>query len=289
MSNTFSYTDAFSRNIGWVTVEEQQILRKKKIAIAGMGGVGGVHLLTLARLGIGSFHIADMDVFELANFNRQAGASISTLNRPKAEVMAEMARDINPDLDIKIFSSGVSPDNLSEFLTGVDLYVDGLDFFVFSIRQATFAACSERAIPAITAAPLGMSAALLNFLPGKMTFEEYFGWGDLPDEEKGLRFLIGLAPAGLHFGYLVDPSAINLEEHRGPSTSMACQICAGMAATEALKILLKRGQALAAPYSLQFDAYRNKLARSWRPGGNDHFMQRIALSLARRRLSKIRG
>ena len=289
MSNTFSYTDAFSRNIGWVTVEEQQILRKKKIAIAGMGGVGGVHLLTLARLGIGSFHIADMDVFELANFNRQAGASISTLNRPKAEVMAEMARDINPDLDIKIFSSGVSPDNLSEFLTGVDLYVDGLDFFVFSIRQATFAACSERAIPAITAAPLGMSAALLNFLPGKMTFEEYFGWGDLPDEEKGLRFLIGLAPAGLHFGYLVDPSAINLEEHRGPSTSMACQICAGMAATEALKILLKRGQVLAAPYSLQFDAYRNKLARSWRPGGNDHFMQRIALSLARRRLSKIRG
>ena len=289
MSNTFSYTDAFSRNIGWVTVEEQQILRKKKIAIAGMGGVGGVHLLTLARLGIGSFHIADMDVFELANFNRQAGASISTLNRPKAEVMAEMARDINPDLDIKIFSSGVSPDNLSEFLTDVDLYVDGLDFFVFSIRQATFAACSERAIPAITAAPLGMSAALLNFLPGKMTFEEYFGWGDLPDEEKGLRFLIGLAPAGLHFGYLVDPSAINLEEHRGPSTSMACQICAGMAATEALKILLKRGQALAAPYSLQFDAYRNKLARSWRPGGNDHFMQRIALSLARRRLSKIRG
>ena len=289
MSNTFSYTDAFSRNIGWVTVEEQQILRKKKIAIAGMGGVGGVHLLTLARLGIGSFHIADMDVFELANFNRQAGASISTLNRPKAEVMAEMARDINPDLDIKIFSSGVSPDNLSEFLTDVDLYVDGLDFFVFSIRQATFAACSERAIPAITAAPLGMSAALLNFLPGKMTFEEYFGWGDLPDEEKGLRFLIGLAPAGLHFGYLVDPSAINLEEHRGPSTSMACQICAGMAATEALKILLKRGQVLAAPYSLQFDAYRNKLARSWRPGGNDHFMQRIALSLARRRLSKIRG
>ncbi len=286
---TFSYDNAFSRNIGWLTRQEQHVLSGKRVAIAGMGGVGGIHLLTLARLGIGSFHIADLDVFELANFNRQAGASMSTLNRPKAEVMSKMAKDINPDLDIKIFSSGVSPDNLPEFLTGVDLYVDGLDFFVFSIRQATFAACAERAIPAITAAPLGMGAALLNFLPGKMTFEEYFGWGNQPEEEKALRFLIGLAPAGLHFGYLVDPSAINLDEHRGPSTVMACQICAGMAATEALKILLKRGQVLAAPYSLQFDAYRNKLARSWRPGGNDHFMQRIALKIAKRRLSNLRG
>jgi molybdopterin/thiamine biosynthesis adenylyltransferase len=288
MSDTYSYDTAFSRNIGWVTRQEQHALRGKRVAIAGMGGVGGVHLLTLARLGIGSFHIADLDVFELANFNRQAGASISTLNRPKVEVMAEMAKDINPDLDIKIFSSGVSPDNLSEFLTGVDLYVDGLDFFVFSIRQAMFAACAEQGIPAVTAAPLGMGAALLNFLPGKMTFEEYFGWRNRPDEEKALRFLIGLAPAGLHFGYLADSSAVNLDERRGPSTAMACQICAGMAATEALKILLKRGQVLAAPYSLQFDAYRNKLARSWRPGGNNHPMQRIALRIAKHKLSKIR-
>lgn len=289
MSDTYSYDTAFSRNIGWVTRQEQHALREKRVAIAGMGGVGGVHLLTLARLGIGSFHIADLDVFELANFNRQAGASMSTLNRPKVEVMAKMAKDINPDLDIKIFSSGVSPDNLSEFLAGVDLYVDGLDFFVFSIRQATFAACAAQGIPATTAAPLGMGAALLNFLPGKMTFEEYFGWGDKSDEEKALRFLIGLAPAGLHFGYLADPSAVNLDERRGPSTAMACQICAGMAATEALKILLKRGRVLAAPYSLQFDAYRNKLARSWRPGGNNHPMQRIALRIAKHKLSKIRG
>lgn len=289
MTNTFSYIDAFSRNIGWVTHQEQETLRGKRIAIAGMGGVGGIHLLTLVRLGIGAFHIADMDVFEIANFNRQAGASISTLNRPKVEVMMKMARDINPDLDIKVFSSGVSRDNLSEFLTGVDLYVDGLDFFVFSIRQAMFAACASMCIPAITAAPLGMSAALLNFLPGKMTFEQYFRWGNHPDEEKGLRFLLGLAPAGLHFSYLVDPSTINLEEHRGPSTIMACQLCAGITATEALKILLKRGTCHAAPHSIQFDAYRNKLAHTWRPGGNNHPLQRIALRLARKRMEKIRG
>ena len=78
MTEAFSYGQAFSRNIGWVTREEQQTLRRKTVAIAGMGGVGGSHLLTLTRLGVGRFHIADLDTFELANFNRQAGAMLST-------------------------------------------------------------------------------------------------------------------------------------------------------------------------------------------------------------------
>src|SRR5207253_4308530 len=87
--NRFSYDEAFSRNIGWVTSAEQRALRGKRIAIAGLGGVGGVHLLTLARLGIGAFNIADFDAFDLANFNRQAGALMSTLGRPKTEVLAQ--------------------------------------------------------------------------------------------------------------------------------------------------------------------------------------------------------
>lgn len=282
-TDSFVYEQAFSRNIGWVTAVEQQVLRHKRIAIAGMGGVGGVHLLTLARLGIGSFHIADFDKFDIANFNRQVGATVSSLDKPKTEVLAAMAKDINPELDIRIFPKGINKDNLLEFFTGVDLYVDSLDFFAFSARQATFSTCADLRIPAITAAPLGMGAALLNFLPGQMTFEEYFQWGDLPDDEKALRFLVGLAPAGLHASYLVDPSAINFKEQRGPSTIMGCQLCAGVAATEALKILLKRGKVLAAPHGIHFDAYSNKLVRTWRPGGNKHPLQRLAMMLIKRR------
>lgn len=284
MTEAFSYHQAFSRNIGWVTPEEQEILRHKRVAIAGMGGVGGIHLLTLTRLGIGAFHIADFDVFDIVNFNRQVGATVSSLGKPKADILADMAKDINPELDIKIFPNGISNDNLLDFFAEVDVYVDGLDFFAFSARQATFAACAKLGIPAITAAPLGMGTALLNFLPGKMTFEEYFQWGNLPDEEKALRFLLGLAPTGLHAAYLIDPSAINLAERRGPSTIMGCQLCAGAAATEALKILLNRGKVLSAPYGLHFDAYRNKLKRTWRPGGNNNPLQRLGLAIAGRRL-----
>lgn len=289
MTADFVYQRAFSRNIGWVTTAEQQALRGKRVAIAGMGGVGGVHLLTLARLGIGAFHIADMDTFAVENFNRQAGASMSFVGRPKVRVLAEMARDINPEVDLRVFDAGVSPSNIADFLADVDVYVDGLDFFAFAARQSTFAACAARSLPAITAAPLGMGAGLLNFMPGAMSFEDYFGWGDRPDTEKALRFLLGLAPAGLHRRYLVDPTAVNFAERRGPSTIMACQLCAGVVGTEVLKVLLGRGKVWAAPHGVHFDAYRNRLVRTWRPGGHRNWLQRLTLAVARRQFLTATG
>ncbi len=285
----FDYARAFARNLGWITPQEQAVLRHKRIAIAGMGGVGGSHLLTLTRLGVGRFHIADFDRFELANFNRQAGASVRHLNRPKVEVLAEMARGINPQLEIRTFPDGVTRDNLSAFFTGVDLYVDGLDFFAFEARQMVFGHCAEHGIPAVTAAPLGMGAAVLNFLPGGMSFEDYFQLDGQPEDEKILRFLLGLSPRMLQSGYLVDPRCVDLKNHRGPSTPMACEICAGIAATEALKILLGRGPLQAAPWGLQFDAYRNKLVTTWRPGGNRNPLQRLALTLARRQFMNVKN
>lgn len=277
----FDYQQAFSRNIGWVTQQEQETLRRKKIAIAGLGGVGGSHLLTLTRLGIGAFHIADFDKFELPNFNRQAGATVSHLDRPKTDVLAEMALDINPELQINKFPHGVTMDNLSEFFTGVDVYVDALDFFAFDARERVFAYCAEHGIPAITAAPLGMGTALLNFLPGQMTFEEYFRLQGKSETDKILHFLLGLSPAMLQRGYLVDQSAVDLLNHKGPSTPMACELCAGVAATQALKILLKRGKVLAAPWGLHFDAYTNKMAKTWRPGGNANIIQRLSIAIAK--------
>jgi len=280
----FNYETAFSRNIGWLTQDEQKSLRQKRVAIAGMGGVGGFHLLTLARLGVEKFNIADLDSFELANFNRQAGASMATLERPKVEVLAEMVRDINPEADIRIFSSGVNAQNLREFFSDVDLYVDGLDFFAFDARERVFDHCTRHGIPAITVAPLGMSAALLNFLPGGMRFEDYFQLAGRPEEEKALRFLVGLAPALLHRHYLADKSRVDLKARKGPSTIMACQLCAGVAASEALKILLGRGKIWAAPHGIQFDGYRNKLAHTWRPGGNRNPINRLAIAIAKKTL-----
>lgn len=280
----FNFEEAFSRNIGWLTQHEQHLLRDKRIAIAGMGGVGGSHLLTLARLGIEKFNIADFDIFELANFNRQTGAGMSTLDQPKVEVLAGMTRDINPEADIRLFSQGVSEQNLSEFFRDVDLYVDGLDFFAFEAREQVFKYCAENRIPAVTVAPLGMSAALLNFLPGCLSFEDYFQVAGRPELEKAVRFLVGLAPALLHRHYLADRTRVDLKARKGPSTIIACQLCAGVAASEALKILLQRGKVWAAPHGIQFDGYRNRFAHTWRPGGNRNPLNRLAITLVSRQL-----
>lgn len=288
MVSTFAYEAAFARNIGWVTEAEQRSLRGKRVAIAGMGGVGGVHLVTLSRLGIGAFNLSDFDTFDLVNFNRQAGAMMSTLGRPKVEVLAEMARDINPEADIRVFPDGVSQANLDDFLKGADLYVDGLDFFCFEARRATFAACGRLGVPAVTAAPLGLGTAFLAFLPGRMSFEEYFCLEGCDEEEMAIRFLLGLSPRMLQRPYLADASRVNLSEHRGPSTVAACQLCAGVTAAEALKILLNRGGVKAAPWGYQFDAYRNRFVTTWRPGGNRNPLQRAALAIARGQLRRMK-
>jgi molybdopterin/thiamine biosynthesis adenylyltransferase len=280
----FDYHNAFSRNIGWVNETEQQRLRNSRVAIAGMGGVGGSHLLTLTRLGVGRFNLADFDSFAEENFNRQAGANLNTVGHAKLDSMIDAACAINPGLDIRPFPQGVSPQQADDFLQDCDLYLDGLDFFALEARRAVFASCHDLNIPAVTAAPLGMGSALLCFLPGKMTFESYFQLEGHNEYQQYLRFLVGLAPAHLHQPYLVLPERIDLLAKRGPSTAMGCELCAGFAATQVFKLLLGRGKVFAAPWGLHFDAYQNRLCRTWRPGGNRHPLQRFAIWLGSRQL-----
>lgn len=280
----FSYDKAFSRNIGWVTKAEQSKLRHSRIAIAGLGGVGGAHLLTLSRLGIGNFNISDFDEFDVHNLNRQAGAFMPFMGRPKMATMAQLARDINPETDIREFPSGVLPDNVDEFLRDVDVYVDSLDFFALPARRMVFAKCREKGIPALTAAPLGMGTAFLYFSPKGMSFEEYFKVEGQESQEQYARFIAGLSPAMVQRDYLVAPEAVNFVEKRGPSTVMACDLCAGVMGTSVLKLLLGRGALRAAPWGLHFDAYHQKLKHTWRPFGNAHPLQQLLLKFIRPRL-----
>ena len=278
----FNYDQAFARNLGWITEAEMKHLQQRRIAIAGLGGVGGSHLLTLTRLGIGGFRIADFDCFELANFNRQAGAAMSRINRPKVDALAEMALDINPDLDIARFPSGIGPDDLDAFLDGADCYIDGLDFFAIGIRRQVFAACADKAIPAITAAPLGWGVSLLSFVPGSMSFDDYFQLAEQPEPEQLRRFLLGLSPEAMQLGALVDPTRLDLERRVGPSTPVGCELCAALAATTAVKLLLGRGNVLTAPTSLHFDAFSGQCQVIERPGGMSHPAMQAALAAMQR-------
>ena len=284
MNKAFDYNEAFSRNIGWVTDEEQQILRNTRVAVGGLGGVGGDHSIVLSRLGIGKFHISDLDDYDVANFNRQAGANMSTLGKAKAAVMEDTIRGINPEAEIKNFDNGITDENLEEFLEGVDIYVDSLDIFALEMRRKVFRRCYEKGIPTITAAPLGMGTAFMVFMPGKMSFDEYFAIQDpkpgATKEEKEdlfadniLRFVVGVAPACLQRHYLAQRTSVNFFKKKVPSTCMGISLAAGTLCTNVLKIILKRGDVIYAPRGLHYDAYLNKTVKTWRPFGNKNPLQ----------------
>jgi molybdopterin/thiamine biosynthesis adenylyltransferase len=278
---TFDYGQAFSRNIGWVTRAEQEKLRSSRVAIAGLGGVGGAHLLTLCRLGISRFNIADFDEFGVHNMNRQVGAFMSTVGRPKAQVLADMARDINPEVDIRLFPEGVTESNVADFLHDVNVYVDGIDFFALPARRMLFRVCDQLGIPSLTAAPLGMGVSLMYFKPGGVSFEQYFRVEGRAENEQYARFIAGLSPAMLQRDYLVEPTAVNFQERRGPSTMMSCDLCAGVMGVSVLKVLLGRGKLRAAPWAMQFDAFHQRIKFTWRPFGNANPIQQLMLLLIR--------
>lgn len=284
MANLFDYDLAFSRNIGWVTEQEQHLLKTKRVAIAGLGGVGSTHLLTLIRLGITKFNLADFDEYACENTNRQAGANTHTYGVKKLDAMVEMALAINPELDINTFPVGINAENMDDFLQDVDCYVDSLDFFVMDVRRLVFQKCAEKSIAATTAAPIGMGTAYLNFLPGKMTFEEYFCFEGCSENEQYLKFFLGLTPSALQSSYLVDPSRFDVANKKGPSTIMGCQLAAGVAAAQVVKIFLNRGDVLNVPWGLHFDAYRNKFKKTWRPGGNNNLIQKLAFAISKKRM-----
>lgn len=285
----FNYSEAFSRNIGWFSEAEQQRLRDCRVAIGGLGGVGGSHAITLARLGVGQFTISDLDVFDWPNMNRQAGALSSTIGQPKLEVMARTLADINPEVRLRLLPGGIDEGNLEEFLAGADLYVDSLDIFALPLRRQVFARCRALGIPAITAAPMGMGTAYLAFLPGGMSFEDYFCLDGHSFEDQVLKFIVGVSPSMQQRHYLLASSSVDLFEKKVPSTAIGIELAAGVACANAVKLLLGRGDVVAAPHGLHFDAFRNTLKRTWRPFGNRHPLQRLMFWAMRRRFGRDRA
>jgi molybdopterin/thiamine biosynthesis adenylyltransferase len=283
----FSSSEAFERNRGLISKDEQEKLARSLVAIAGCGGVGGLHAHTLARLGVGRFRIADSDRFSVANINRQIGATVHNIDRNKAEVTAEMIHSINPEASVEVSAANIGDESAPNFVQGADLFVDGVDFFSLPARRQLFRAAWAARIPALTAAPLGFSATLHVFAREGMTFDEYFDLSDGQEYfDQLVRFFVGLAPSGLHLPYM-DLSSVDVNTGRGPSSILACQLAASLAGGEAVKIILNRGRPLLAPKYLQFDCYRQSLRKRKLPGGNRNWLQRIKRAVVARKLRRL--
>ncbi len=234
-----------------LTDGERARLAKACVAVPGLGGVGGWHIHALAKLGVGSFHLADLDIFETVNIQRQIGADLSTLGRSKVDVAVEQVLAINPTLGIKTFPKGVQSENMNAFLDGVDVVVDGLDFFAIDTRRILYAACRQRGIPVVDAGPVGLGTAVMVFLPDGPDFDSHFGLHDeMTFAERLLAHGLGHAPRGAS---PIDPAHMDFEKRRLPALGLSCMLCGATAATECLKILLHRGPVTAVPNGRYID------------------------------------
>ena len=254
MDTKFDYFEAFSRNLGFVSVSEQKKIQNTTVAIAGAGGAGSGTSMALARLGFGKFKIADLDYYEVANFNRQLGATMSSVGKDKTSVIERMIKDINPEAVVTRFDQGISPENIDEFLDGVDVVVDALDFYCFKERMFLFPAARKKGLWVFNSPPLGFGCALLGFDPEGMTFEDYFGFTDDMEQERWVELLMaGLSPDQFLMQYL-DKRHLDFEGKTLPSVGIGVFFLSAFVATEIVKLISEKQTPIAVPKLLQFDA-----------------------------------
>ncbi len=124
------------------------------VMVIGIGGVGSWAVEALARSGIGTLTIVDMDVVAASNINRQLPAMTSTLGREKIEVMAERCREINPRMQVNVIDDYLTPDNVTEILAGQpDLVLDCIDDV--KAKLALMLHCRFNKIPLIVSGGAG--------------------------------------------------------------------------------------------------------------------------------------
>ncbi len=118
------WPDSLLRNQGALEAGEQQKLSRSGVTVCGCGGLGGLVIENLARIGVGRLRIVDPDVFTVSNLNRQIGALHNTLGKNKAEVMARRVREISDSCQVEALPCNFLE---SDVLKGMDVALDCLD------------------------------------------------------------------------------------------------------------------------------------------------------------------
>ena len=146
--------EAFSRSALLLGEDAMNKLSKVRIAVFGVGGVGGYCVEALARSGVSALHLYDDDTVSVSNLNRQIAALHSTVGQPKAQVMAARVRDIHPDCDVQAIRLFYLPQNADEVdLSQYDYVVDCID--TGSAKLELICRCTALNIPIISAMGTG--------------------------------------------------------------------------------------------------------------------------------------
>ncbi len=204
--------DRYQRQIPLLGEEGQERLRRARVLVAGVGGLGMIVAANLAAAGVGLLRLADNDRVELSNLNRQLLFRPDDIGREKSLAAMERLRILNPEIQVEGISQTIDNETIHELVKDIDLIVDAMDNFAtrFILNKAAF----RRRLPLIHGAVRGFFGQATTLIPGKTGCLQCLFTGNPPRE------II-------------------------PILGATCGVIGSVQATETIKVLTGRGEPLA--------------------------------------------
>lgn len=185
--------ERYSRNFPALTAEQFALLRSKKVAVIGCGGLGGHIIEHLSRIGIGAIRCIDGDTFDPTNLNRQILSTEDSIGLSKADIAVQRIKSVNSDVSAEGVARFLNSENASELIAGCDAVLDALDNI--SARRILAKACSDVGIPYIYGAISGWVAQAGISLPGDGLIDKLYPRDTAITDKSVLSFTPALCAA----------------------------------------------------------------------------------------------
>jgi molybdopterin/thiamine biosynthesis adenylyltransferase len=229
------YWEMLKRQMPLVSEAEQEKFKNARITVIGCGGIGGLTIEMLARMGIGELVLVDEDVFDLSNLNRQTLSAHTNIGQSKSEIAQKKVNEINPYVNVISYNEHVDESNIDKLIKDSRLVIDALDNILTRVIVSRKA--REYRIPFIHGAVHGTLGQITTFLPNTTSYEEMF---NLPSLNRDLTDEVMESLKNVTSG---PPPVI------GPTPNLVS--C--LEAMEAYKIITGIGKVTVSPKLLTFD------------------------------------
>lgn len=165
------YNERVDRNIGWITKDEQALLKRAVVGIAGNGGMGGLLAQALLRVGVGAIKIGDSETFDVSNINRQFGATRKTIGVSKAFATTRMLRNITDDTTLIVYPQGITETTVGDFVEDCNVICDEIEFWAIGSRILLHQEARRRGVSLFNCNTVGFGTHLFLFTPNGFTME----------------------------------------------------------------------------------------------------------------------
>jgi len=208
--------ERYCRNLKTITPLEQKLLGKSRVAVIGLGGLGGGVIEMLARIGVGSLFLMDADSFDTSNLNRQILSTEALVGSSKAEAAEQRVKAINSTIAVTACHKFLDNNNIDEIVKNRDLVIDCLDSI--DTRFLLEKGCKRAGVPMVSAAIAGTLGQVMTIFP----------------EDRGLELIYGKE----------DSKRAEGAENEMGNLSFCALFVAALQASEGVKVLINRGKLL---------------------------------------------